>query len=140
MKSKVASIRALQELKGIVEGRLASAYEQRIRTARNKVDDKKTEISKVIQKEIELMACEKFKQYGLKPVLVCSRRNTTSEDRIYCELKLEDFGSTISEAQLEYDTLRKKEQEGRQAIEDWYFNAVQAVAAQVELPETPDFK
>lgn len=139
-KSKVASIRALQELKGIVEDRLRVAYSEKLADASRKTKTHKEAVCCAIRDEIEAYAVERYAKYGLKVVAVCHRTSSyRDEDIVRAELKIKVYPG-IEEVEKEYDEVLKKEEAGKKKIEDWYFKAVQAVASQVDLPETPDFE
>ena len=137
VKSKVASIRALQELKEIVQGRYSAKYTPLCRTAENKCTKAKEEVSKKIEKEIEAFAVEKYKEYGLEVVPVCRRSSSYKDsDIVRPELRIRAFDRT---AENEYQKVKDEMAAAQQKIEDWYFQSVQAVASQVDLPATPEF-
>jgi len=136
-KSKVASIRALQELRGIVLSRLEQTFSKKLHEAEKNLGDKRRALSKRIQDEIEAYAVEKYAEYGLKIVPVCHRSGSYQDSEcVRCELKVKQFPFT----EEEYEALKKKKEAAHEQVEDWYFKAVQAVASQVDLPATPEFE
>ena len=137
MKSKVASIRALQELRGIVISRLEQTFSKKLSQADKDLNDKRTELTRKIQGEIEAFAVERYSGYGLKVVPICHRGGSyQNSDIVRPELKVTQFPFT----EEEYETLKKKKELAQEQVEDWYFKAVQAVASQVDLPATPEFE
>jgi hypothetical protein len=135
--SKVASIRALQELQGIVVARKNNKYTPLIHEAENRVNDAKKAISLRIEKEIEEHAVEKYAGYGLKVIPVCHRSNSYHKDDVVRpELRITLFDGIPS---VDVEKLKEQEKEACKNIDDWYFQAVQAVASQVDLPATPEF-
>ena len=136
-KSKVASIRALQELKGIVQERMSSKFSPMLTKADNDRTKFRAAISDRIQKEIEEYAVEKYKQYGLVIVPICHRSNSYRDsDIVRPELRVKNISD---EAEKAYESVNDQYKEAQHKIDDWYFQAVQAVAAQVDLPATPEF-
>lgn len=136
-KSKVASIRALQELRGIVISRLEQTFSKKLHEEEKLLGDKRKELSKRIQEEIEAYAVEKYAQFGIKIIPICHRSGSYQDsDVVRAELKIKTFPFT-DEA---YELLKKKKEAAYEQVEDWYFKAVQAVASQVDLPPTPEFE
>lgn len=137
VKSKVASIRALQELEGIVKERCSAKYSPLLKKAENDCTKLKTEISKQIEKEIEEYAVAKYAQYGLAIIPLCHRSsNYKDSDVVRPELRVKVFDQS---AEVDYQKLKEEHRAALKKIDDWYFSAVQAVAAQVDLPPTPEF-
>lgn len=135
--SKVASIRALQELKGIVCERKKAKHQPLLSQAEIDMNEMKKNISRQIQKEIEELAVKTYEKYGLKVIPLCHRSNSYQDnDVVRAELRVTLFDETLQN-RLAY--LRNQEAIANQKIEDWYFKAVQAVAEQNDLPATPEF-
>jgi len=136
--SKVASIRALQELQGIVISRKNSKYTPLLQEAEKKCRNKKTELCSQIERQIEEYAVAKFAQYGVSVVPIC-HRNTSykNDDLVRPELRVKNFMD--DSAEREYRALKEEEIAANKMIDDWYFQAVQSVAAQADLPITPEF-
>jgi hypothetical protein len=136
-KSKVASIRALQELKGIVEERRSHKFSPAVGLAEKACSKIKSDLSLQIEKEIEEYAVEKYKQYGIEVVPVCRRSsNYKDSDIVRPELRLRIFDQS---AEVAYRKVIEDNANASKVIDDWYFQAVQAVASQVDLPPTPEF-
>jgi len=136
-KSKVASIRALQELKGIVEERRSHKFSPAVGSAEKACSKIKSDLSHYIEKEIEDYAVEKYKQFGIEVVPVC-RRSTSYKDSdiVRPELRLRIFDQS---AEVAYKKVLDENIAASKVIDDWYFKAVQAVASQIDLPPTPEF-
>jgi hypothetical protein len=136
-KSKVASIRALQELQEIVVARKNNKYSPLLSAAEKAVKTSMSAISSRIEKEIEDYAVEKYAGYGLKVIPICHRSNSYhGEDVVRTELRITLFDGVPN---VNVEKLKEQEKEACKQIEDWYFQAVQAVASQVDLPATPEF-
>jgi len=137
MKSKVASIRALQELQDIVIARKNNKFSPLIDEAEKSVKKSKSDISLRIEKEIEEYAIERYKGYGLKVIPICHRSSSYhNDDVVRPELRVTLFDGVPS---IDIEKIKKQESDANKLIEDWYFQAVQAVASQVDLPATPEF-
>jgi len=136
-KSKVASIRALQELQEIVVTRKNNKYSPLLDAAEKAMKKAKSDVSLRIEKEIEEYAIEKYAGYGLKVIPVCHRSNSYhNDDVVRPELRVTLFDGVPN---IDIEGIKKQESEAKKLIDDWYFQAVQAVASQVDLPATPEF-
>lgn len=136
-KSKVASIRALQELEGIVSERKSTKFSPLVSQAEKNCSTAKSDVSKRIQDELEEYAVEKYKEYGLVVIPICHRSTSYKEsDVVRPELRVKVFDKT---AEREYQKLIEESRVAQVKIEDWYFKAVQAVVEQIDLPPTPEF-
>lgn len=136
-KSKVASIRALQELKGIVQERKAAKFNPLWRTSEEECTRVKKMLSEHIEKQLEEYAVKQFAQYGVKIVPICHRSSSyKNSDIVRPELKVTIFDETAEKA---FEQLKLEDALAHKKIEDWYFKAVQAVAEQCDIPPTPEF-
>jgi hypothetical protein len=139
MKSKVASIRALQELKEIVESRKRAKFNVLLIEEENRRTEIHNGLSSKIQKEIEEYAVEKYKDVGLAVIPLCHRSSSFRDsDVVRPELRIKTFSQGIA-ADKEIAKLKEQSEEASVQIDDWYFRAVQAVAEQANLPPTPEF-
>lgn len=135
--SKVASIRALQELKGIVVERKCAKFRPLIKKTEKEISEMTKELARRIEKEIEENAVKVYAQYGLKVIPLCHRSNSyQGDDVVRTELRVTIFDRRLFKL---LDIQQDEEIIANQKIEDWYFKAVQAVAEQNDLPATPEF-
>ncbi len=148
-KRKSPSIRALEELYEIIKkkcatvhGRLTSYgsvdFSEDQTEEKKALDAKKEEIIKKISKEIEEYVIKKYSQYGIISVPLCHRRSSDGEDRLEIDLKVKEF----PEAKKEIEAKKKSDEACKRdmkAVENWYFEALKAVALKEELPAVPEF-
>ena len=139
--SKCPSIRALQELKEIVEQRCSAANYDSLTKTQNELSTKKEAIKKAVCEQIETYAIDHFKDFGLKKVPVCKRPGRYSSDRslVSPDIEITKFPGTDA-LEKAYQKAKDKEHADKKKIDDWYFAALQSVAAHCELPSTPEFK
>ena len=137
-KSKVASIRALQELLEIVQKRKNDKFSPILSDAEKRCRNAKSEICLKIEKEIEEYAIKQYSSYNVAVVPVCHRSSSyKNDDIIRPELRVKNFLDTSSDET--YKKLQEEADAASKLIDDWYFQAVQAVASQIDLPATPEF-
>ena len=137
MKSRIASIRALQELRCLVESRMSAKFDPLLRNASSKCNEEKKKISSSIEKEIEQYAVEKYKEFGMVVVPVCQRSTSyKDENLVRCELRIKNYDKS---SELAVEMIEEERKKAKDKLDEWYFLALQAVASQVDLPPTPEF-
>lgn len=146
-KRKSASIRALEEMHELARVNCMKVHKRinKWGSVDPKVDRTeemcalyraKRDVIKKISTEVEQYVVEKYKKHGIIVVPLCHRSSSNGDDRLEIDLKVKEFPECKKEIEAHRKSVEAYEADMKK-IDDWHFQALQAVARKEDLPEIP---